>query len=54
MAKNANLNKAKDAKNDEFYTQRADIENELSHYAEHFRGKVVACSNYSGQFLDLQ
>lgn len=44
MAKNANLHKAKVAKNDEFYTQRVDIENELSHYAEHFRDKVVYCN----------
>ena len=36
--------KAKDAKNDEFYTQRSDIENELSHYADHFKDKVVYCN----------
>ena len=41
---NDNLNAAKMAKKDEFYTQRQDIENELSHYAEHFRGKVVYCN----------
>ena len=44
MAKNANLNKAKDAKNDEFYTQREDIERELSHYKEFFQDKVVYCN----------
>lgn len=44
MAKNANLNKAKDAKNDEFYTQREDIERELSHYKDFFRDKVVYCN----------
>ena len=44
MAKNKTLNKAKDAKNDEFYTQRSDIENELSHYADHFKDKVVYCN----------
>lgn len=44
MAKNANLNKAKDAKVDEFYTRREDIEAELSHYQEHFRNKVVYCN----------
>ena len=32
MAKNANLSAAKAAKNDEFYTRREDIENELAHY----------------------
>ena len=36
-----NLNKAKRAKQDEFYTQRADIENELRHYVRHFKDKVV-------------
>lgn len=44
MAKNANLHAAKTAKNDEFFTRREDIENELRHYAEHFRGKVVYCN----------
>lgn len=39
-----NLNKAKVAKKDEFYTQLADIENELRHYKEHFRGKTVLCN----------
>ena len=44
MAKNANLNKAKDKKVDEFYTRRSDIENELSYYSEHFKGKTVYCN----------
>lgn len=44
MAKNTSLGAAKQAKEDEFYTQRSDIENELYHYAEHFRGKVVYCN----------
>ena len=38
---NTNLHKASQAKNDEFYTQLADIENELKHYKEQFRDKVV-------------
>ncbi len=42
--KNANLHKAKKAKKDEFYTQLSDIERELSHYKEHFRGKTVLCN----------
>ena len=29
---------------DEFYTQLVDIENELRHYKEHFKGKVVFCN----------
>lgn len=28
----------------EFYTRRVDIEDELSHYAHHFKGKVVYCN----------
>lgn len=38
---NTNLIRAREAKNDEFYTQLADIENELRHYAVQFRDKVV-------------
>ena len=40
----ANLSNAKKAKNDEFYTQLSDIENELKHYKSHFAGKVVYCN----------
>jgi hypothetical protein len=41
---NKNLHKAKNAKKDEFYTQLADIENELKHYKAHFKNKVVYCN----------
>lgn len=41
---NANLTQAKKAKKDEFYTQLSDIERELSHYKEHFKGKTVLCN----------
>lgn len=41
---NRNLTKAKEAKKDEFYTQLEDINNELRHYREHFRGKTVLCN----------
>lgn len=41
---NINLRKASTAKNDEFYTQLSDIEKELRHYKEHFKGKVVFCN----------
>lgn len=41
---NKNLNAAKTAKKDEFYTQMTDIERELQHYWQHFRGKVVLCN----------
>src|SRR3989338_4604162 len=38
---NKNLRKASKAKKDEFYTQLSDIEKELRHYKDHFKGKVV-------------
>ena len=44
MAKNADLNGAKNAKKDEFYTQLVDIENEVKHYRRHFRGATVLCN----------
>lgn len=44
MAKNENLHKAKAAKNDEFYTQATDIEKEMVHYRDHFRGKTIFCN----------
>lgn len=42
--KNSNLHKAKNEKNDEFYTMLSDIEKELQHYKEHFKDKVVYCN----------
>ena len=51
MAKNSNLHNAKVAKNDDFFTQLSDIENELQHYwshgINHFEGKSVLmnCDN---------
>lgn len=41
---NKNLNAAKLAKKDEFYTQLCDIERELQHYQNHFKGKSVLCN----------
>lgn len=38
------LQKAKQAKKDEFYTQLKDIEDELKHYKEQFKGKTVYCN----------
>lgn len=53
------LVEAKKNKNDEFYTQYVDIENELAHYQGHFEGKVVYCntddpraSNFVKFFVD--
>ncbi len=41
---NKNLHTASKAKKDEFYTQLADIENELKYYKDQFCGKVVYCN----------
>lgn len=41
---NENLHKAKEAKNDEFYTQLNDVAEELRHYKEHFKDKVIFCN----------
>ncbi len=43
-ATNKNLHQAGKAKKDEFYTQLVDIEKELKHYKDQFRGKVVYCN----------
>lgn len=57
--KNGNLHAAKKAKNDEFYTRLEDIENELQHYGDFFKGKAVYCncdhpteSNFPRYFLE--
>ena len=44
MSNNSNLHKAKKARNDEFYSMLSDIENELAHYREHFKDKVIYCN----------
>ena len=44
MAGNKSLHAASKAKYDEFYTQLPDIEKELKHYTEHFRGETVYCN----------
>ena len=41
---NADLTAAKTARKDEFYTQLADIEKEMSCYREHFKGRTVLCN----------
>ena len=42
--KNTNLHNAKRAKNDEFYTLLTDIEKEMVHYRDYFKGKVIFCN----------
>ena len=44
MAKNISLNKAANAKQDEFYTQMPDIEAEMRHYKDQFQDKVIFCN----------
>ena len=38
------LSDAKKNKNDEFYTLISDIQNEMKHYREHFKNKVIFCN----------
>lgn len=56
--KNTNLQYAKTAKDDEFYTTYETIQSELSHYVKHFKDKIVLCncddpfeSNFCKYFL---
>jgi len=44
MSGNTNLQAAQRVKNDEFYTRLSDIEAELPHYQEHFKGRSVYCN----------
>ncbi len=44
MANKQDVDKAKKAKRDEFYTQLTDIEKELRHYRKHFSGKTILCN----------
>ena len=41
---NAALTRARKEKNDEFYTQKKDIEKELIHYHHHLKDKIVYCN----------
>ena len=38
------MDKAKNNKNDEFYTQLSDIEKELKYYKDYFKGKTILCN----------
>lgn len=44
MKNNKHFHTAKANKNDEFYTKLEDIENELAHYTNFFKDKVVYCN----------
>ena len=57
--KNRNLNKAKQQKNDEFYTQYKDVKEEVERYADQLKGKIIFCncdnpeqSNFYKYFYD--
>lgn len=43
-SKNTNLQNAKAAKNDEFYTSLTDIEKEIYQYRNHFKDKIIFCN----------
>ena len=52
---NVNLHRARNIKNDEFYTQLPDISKELLHYENHFNNKTVFCNcdnPYSSAFWE--
>lgn len=53
MAANKNLGRARQNKNDEFYTQLTDIEKELRHYKEHFKGKRIFCNCDDPEFSNF-
>ena len=44
MSGNKDLRAAKQKQKNEFYTQLSDIEKELKHYKDYFKGKVVFCN----------
>ena len=54
------MQRAKNTKNDEFYTQYQDIAAECDHYLDQFRNKVIycncdtECSNFVRYFLNLK
>lgn len=55
---NTGMNRAGNAKKDEFYTQLVDIERELSHYETQFHDKIIFCNcddpEYSNFWLYFQ
>lgn len=43
---NQNLHRAKEAKNDEFYTQLTDVAEELRHYKEHLWSSAIVMTQH--------
>lgn len=59
MPQNDKLHSARSTKDDEYYTQYTDIEDEMQHYKPHFKNKTVYCncdnpdkSNFTRYFMD--
>lgn len=44
MAKNSSFDRARKAKQDEFYTQLTDIEREMRYFKQHFKDKIILCN----------
>lgn len=53
MGKTDNLRRAMVAKNDEFYTQLHEIENELKFYTQYFKDKIVYCNCDSPKYSNF-
>lgn len=59
MSNKDNLDRAREARNDEFYTRREDVEKELQHYMQYLEGKTIysncdaAASAFNAFFGDL-
>lgn len=53
MSKTDNLRKAKVIKNDEFYTQLHEIENELKFYTQYFKDKIIYCNCDSPKYSNF-
>ena len=50
-AGNKNLNSAKTARKDEFYTQLTDIEKEMRYYRKHFKDKTL-CPEFQPAWVE--
>ena len=53
MGKTDNLRKAMVTKNDEFYTQLHEIENELKYYSSYLKDKIVYCNCDSPKYSNF-
>ena len=53
MGKTDNLRKAMVAKNDEFYTQLHEIENELKYYSPYLKDKIIYCNCDSPKYSNF-